>query len=178
MGAAKVRQAPLLLLWQCRCQHTVPSTQHNFCIGGARLHLFLCALQQYFIYVWVMPESNYPPRACLCLPPAATPQSGGAGEGFEVTKYGDGRVALIGFPSGEWAGLEELCVYFLIGSLHACSGRLLITLCATDRVDSHPPVFQHISPPASCPSYMPTPNPLPTSPTRLLPAVQSESPRC
>ena len=25
--------------------------------------------------------------------------SGGAGEGFEVTKYGDGRVALIGFPS-------------------------------------------------------------------------------
>jgi hypothetical protein len=32
--------------------------------------LFLCALQQYFIYVWVMPESNYPPRACACpLPP-------------------------------------------------------------------------------------------------------------
>ena len=26
-------------------------------------------------------------------------QSGGAGEGFEVQKYGDGRVALIGFPS-------------------------------------------------------------------------------
>jgi uncharacterized protein len=26
-------------------------------------------------------------------------QAGGAGEGFEVTKYGDGRVALIGFPS-------------------------------------------------------------------------------
>ena len=37
-------------------------------------------------------------------PACATPQSGGAGEGFEVTKYGDGRVALIGFPSGEWAG--------------------------------------------------------------------------
>jgi uncharacterized protein len=26
-------------------------------------------------------------------------QSGGPGEGFEVQKYGDGRVALIGFPS-------------------------------------------------------------------------------
>ena len=26
-------------------------------------------------------------------------QAGGAGEGFEVQKYGDGRVALIGFPS-------------------------------------------------------------------------------
>lgn len=26
-------------------------------------------------------------------------QTGGAGEGFEVQKYGDGRVALIGFPS-------------------------------------------------------------------------------
>lgn len=33
--------------------------------------------------------------------PCPTPhvQSGGAGEGFEVQKYGDGRVALIGFPS-------------------------------------------------------------------------------
>ena len=27
-------------------------------------------------------------------------KSGGGGEGFEVQKYGDGRVALIGFPSG------------------------------------------------------------------------------
>lgn len=26
-------------------------------------------------------------------------QTGGPGEGFEVQKYGDGRVALIGFPS-------------------------------------------------------------------------------
>ncbi|GAB4821710.1 hypothetical protein N2152v2_008756 [Parachlorella kessleri] len=29
----------------------------------------------------------------------APPKSGGGGEGFEVQKYGDGRVALIGFPS-------------------------------------------------------------------------------
>jgi ribosome-interacting GTPase 1 len=31
--------------------------------------------------------------------PAALQAGGGAGEGFEVQKYGDGRVALIGFPS-------------------------------------------------------------------------------
>lgn len=35
-------------------------------------------------------------RAQLQEPPK---NSSGAGEGFEVTKYGDGRVALIGFPS-------------------------------------------------------------------------------
>lgn len=36
-------------------------------------------------------------------------QTGGAGEGFEVQKYGDGRVALIGFPSvGKSTLLSEL----------------------------------------------------------------------
>lgn len=39
-------------------------------------------------------------------------QTGGSGgEGFEVQKYGDGRVALIGFPSGAWwaANLRRRC---------------------------------------------------------------------
>lgn len=37
------------------------------------------------------------------------PKTGGGGEGFEVTKYGDGRVALIGFPSvGKSTLLTEL----------------------------------------------------------------------
>ncbi len=36
-----------------------------------------------------------------CLVRATPPQAGGGGEGFEVQKYGDGRVALIGFPSGK-----------------------------------------------------------------------------
>lgn len=34
-------------------------------------------------------------------------QGGATGEGFEVQKYGDGRVALIGFPSG-----APSCLYF------------------------------------------------------------------
>jgi hypothetical protein len=61
---------------------------------------------------------NRLPHAYLCLPGVATPQSGGTGEGFEVTKYGDGRVALIGFPSGEgWAG--KRAVLLLAWALHA-----------------------------------------------------------
>ena len=40
-------------------------------------------------------------------------QTGGPGEGFEVQKYGDGRVALIGFPSVGAApclNVIEMCV--------------------------------------------------------------------
>ena len=45
------------------------------------------------------------------LPPssAALQAGAGAGEGFEVQKYGDGRVALIGFPSvGKSSLLSQL----------------------------------------------------------------------
>lgn len=41
--------------------------------------------------------------------------SSGAGEGFEVTKYGHGRVALIGFP--RFASFVNLCVLMLSGTV-------------------------------------------------------------
>ena len=51
---------------------------------------------------------------------------GGAGEGFDVQKYGDGRVALIGFPSVGKSSLltqltgTEVLVFFLVFLLLWC----------------------------------------------------------
>lgn len=52
----------------------------------------------------LLPRQWYRPLLSFTrMPPSTFPltlQGAGAGDGFEVQKYGDGRVALIGFPSG------------------------------------------------------------------------------
>ena len=113
-GAAK---GVLEFAGMCGCR--LASSQ---CSGHADLSMTCCALPP-------------PPPP---LPPQPSQQTGGGGDGFEVQKYGDGRVALIGFPSGA----HQCADWGRPGALPPC--------CPTKCIDTCLPIIptfdQHLLP--------------------------------